>query len=174
MSRITDREFFRQEPEKLAKDLIGKVICHKIIDKDGKPFIIRERIKTTEAYTEKDESIDNNRSRTPTSQVLDGGHLHHVSYGSNSTRGRMDIVASIEGVAASVLIAELDTYDGPQKSVWAMYIDDKDYDGVDLVSSKELWIEDDGTTAVLKKPEKRKGIEDDKLLRFSAESFKFA
>lgn len=171
--RITDRNFFRRPAEELAKDLIGKLICHKCHDERGE-FTIRARIKTTEAYQVIDDVTDANRYGE-NSQLLDGGHLHFYK---DYLQERFDIVAGHSGEAESVLIRALDAYtSGPNCSSWAMDITEDD-DGADLLDENGMiWLEDDGTVAELKAPAKRKGIEQSKyadaLLQFSAKSFTF-
>ena len=167
--RITDRNFFTRPAEELAKDLIGKVLCHK--DEDG--FVIKGRIKTTEVYLSDDPVTDANRSSKPTSQFMSGGHIHLFYTSPDSTRNRLDIVANEENIAESVLIAEIDLYDGPQKALWAMDMNSPDYDGRDLLTDKWVYVEDDGVEAVLDEPSQRKGINTSEPLRFSAKKFVF-
>ena len=175
--RITDRAFFEQPAKDLAIALLGKVLCHKehcdkeLCDKN-KDFIIKCRITTTEAYLADDLSLDANRSKKETSQYLAGGHLHIHLVG-DSTRSRFDIVANQQGVAESVLIAATDVYDGPCLSLWGLDIGYKEYDGVDLVNSDEVWLECDGAVVVSHKTEKRKNIQDDGELRFSVKELRY-
>lgn len=171
--RIRNRDFFTKPAEDLAKDLLGKILCRRM----GKDFVMKSRIKVTEAYRNDEDCTDANRDKAPNSQLLSGGHLHYF-YKTCDGRRRIDIVAGSEGVAESVLIRETDLYDGPQKVVWALDI--KMYmDGIDLLSKdSEVWIEDDGTVAILDEPKPRINISEkstskDSPLRFSAKSFIF-
>ena len=107
--RITDRSFFLKSSEELAQALIGKILCHEVGEGDEK-FVIKVRIKATEAYRSTDKCLDENRSKKPTSQSLSGGHLHY--HNAAEGRKRIDIVAGKEGIPESVLIAETDLYDG--------------------------------------------------------------
>ena len=169
--RITERDFFTCEAEELAKKLIGKIICHE--DFDGKEkFVIKARITATEAYRKVDSCLDDNRTQKTTSQSLAGGHLHFHNAGNG--RRRIDIVANEVGVSESVLIAGVDMYDGPSKTLWILDIDDPQYDGLDLLSpDSKIWIEDDGTIAELNNATQRKNISDTTPLRFTAKIFKF-
>lgn len=89
-------------------------------------------------------------------------------------RRRIDIVANEVGVSESVLIAGVDMYDGPSKTLWILDIDDPQYDGLDLLShDSKIWIEDDGTIAELNNATQRKNILDTTPLRFTAKIFKF-
>lgn len=169
--RITEREFFTCEAVELAKKLIGKIICHE--DSNGKEkFAIKARITATEAYRKDDSCLDDNRTQKTTSQSLVGGHLHFHNAGNG--RRRIDIVANEVGVSESVLIAGVDMYDGPSKTLWILDIDDPQYDGLDLLSpDSKIWVEDDGTIAELNAATQRKNIPDTTPLRFTAKGFKF-
>ena len=170
MGEIRNREFFTCDAAELAKNLVGKVLCHKV-GKGKDAFVIKVRILTTEAYLEKESFTDANRVKESNSQELAGGHIHF--HNAAEGRRRMDIVANEAGITQSVLIAECDMYDGPQKTLWALDADDKKYDGLDLVTSDEIWLEDDGVIVELKEATQRKNIADASLLRFSARSFTF-
>lgn len=169
--RITSRDFFTCDAVELAKKLIGKVICHQ--DGTGEErFVIKARITATEAYHKDDSCLDDNRAKKATSQRLAGGHIHFHNAGRG--RRRIDIVANKEGVSESVLIAGVDMYDGPSKTLWALDIDDPKYDGLDLIDPEAtIWIEDDGTMVELNEATQRRNIEDSTPLRFTAKMFKF-
>ena len=166
-----DSKNFEVSAEKLAPWLIGKILCHE--DSNGKDkFVIKARITATEAYREEDGCLDDNRTQKTTSQSLAGGHLHFHNAGDG--RRRIDIVANEVGVSESVLIAGVDMYDGPSKTLWILDIDNPQYDGLNLLSpDSKIWIEDDGTIAELTTATKRKNITDEAPLRFTAKSFKF-
>lgn len=169
--RITDRSFFLKSSEELAKALIGKILCHEVGEGDEK-FVIKVRIKVTEAYRCTDECLDENRSKKPTTQRLSGGHLHY--HNAAEGRKRIDIVANEADIPESVLIAETDLYDGPQKTLWALDLESSEYDGLDLTDlNAKVWLEDDGTEAVLNPAAPRKNVEDPAPLRFSAKEFCF-
>ncbi len=175
--RITDRTFFTQPAEELAKALIGKIICHEVGDENEK-FVIKARIKATEAYRQTDDVTDANREKERTSQILEGGHLHLYTK-KGEGRKRLDIVAGNKGIAESVLIRGLDAYtEGPQIVVWAMDIDDS-ADGMDLLAENAtIWLVDDGTIVELQEAKPRKGLAEtantkDELLYFTAKNFKF-
>lgn len=171
--KITDRTFFTCPAEELAQKLIGKNLCHVVDENDKKRiFVIKGRIRVTEAYPYADKATDGNREKTPTSQALEGGHLY-LYIKSGEGRKRLDVVANETGVSEGVLICSVDPYDGPQNVVWGMDVGDG-ADGKDMLDDgAKIWIEDDGTQAELKKPTKRKNIPDDKPLRFEAKRFIF-
>ena len=172
MGKIKKREFFTRSAEELAKDLIGKNLCHLTYDENGEAFIIKGRIKVTEAYLHDESVTDGNREKNKTSQALEGGHLHlHTKCCEG--RKRLDVVANKVDVSEGVLICNADPYDGPRNVVDGLYIPNS-ADGMDMLKDDaEIWIEDDGTQAELKEPTKRKNIPDDKPLRFEAKRFIF-
>lgn len=152
----------------MAKKLIGKILCHQDTDK----FVIKARITATEAYLEDDSCLDDNRAKKATSQKLSGGHIHF--HNAAEGRRRIDIVANVEGISESVLIAGVDMYDGPSLALWALDIDSPKFDGLDLLNpDSEIWIEDDGTMVEFNPPMQRKNISDTTPLRFTAKEFKF-
>lgn len=177
-TRIRDRKFFTQPAEQLAKDLVGKIICHEVGNGNEK-FIIKCRIRATEAYPN-DDVTDANREKGLTSQLLQGGHLHFYSQ-KGEGRQRIDIVANEAGIAESVLIQAVDPYnDGPQIAVWALDITaDEQLDGIDLLSAdSKVWIERDDAVVELNEPKARKGLSDkaeskDGLLNFSVKKISF-
>jgi 3-methyladenine DNA glycosylase Mpg len=140
MSRITDRDFFTQSAVLLAESLLGKIICRTDRDDKGE-FIIKYRITETEAYADDDEACDG-----ADSQKLEGGHIYVTKKGMHGWGSRFDIVASTTGKAESVLISGIDCYKTLSMITDALDIDEK-LDGEDLLSSNEIWIEDDGVTA---------------------------
>jgi DNA-3-methyladenine glycosylase len=148
MSKITNRNFFTQPAELLAPALLGKIICRKSADDKGK-FTIRYRITATEAYPDGDKACDG-----ADSQKLSGGHLYVTKKGMHGGC-RFDIVANIKGKAEGVLISGVDCFDGPGKAAEALDIDAR-LDGVDLATSGEIWIEDDGAEVVQEAPAPRK------------------
>ena len=170
--RITDRSFFTCKAEELAPKLLGKILCHK--DHDG--FVIKCRIRVTEAYPTDDIVNDAVRaaiSGKKTSQLGEGGRIYV-----KSSRGscRFDIVAGQQNDRESVLIRGLDAYaEGPFIASDALNITPM-LDGIDLLSlESDVWLEDDGTTVKMNPPTVRVGLSEsqDRLLRFSAKSFTF-
>ena len=170
--RIANRSFFTVPAEELAPKLLGKILCHEV--GEGKDiFVIKTRITVTEVYPSNDKFTDANRSNSPNAQSMVGGHIHYF-YNTAEGRKRLDIVAGKEGVPESVLIAETDMYDGPQKTLWALDVNDAKYDGIDLTSpDSKIWLEDDGTIVTPNLPTCRKNLADDKPLRFSVKSLTF-
>lgn len=123
---------------------MGKVICHK--DKDG--FIIKGRILITEAYPYSDETTDAVLTNTRNSQYLSGGHIYVCSRGGENY-WRFDIVANKQDIPESVLIRGVDPYGSAPNNALAALALDKDADGVNLLDSNDIWIEDDGVKVIL-------------------------
>ncbi len=170
--RITNRDFFTCSAEELASKLLGKILCHK--ENDG--FVIRCRIRVTEAYPTDDpvnDAVRADKSGKTTTQFGEGGRLYV-----KSSRGscRFDIVAGHDNDRESVLIRGFDSYpEGPFNASEALNITTA-LDGIDLLSSESgIWLEDDGTIVEANAPTVRVGLSEsqDKLLRFSAKSFTF-
>jgi len=167
--KINDYAFFLQSAEELAPKLLGKIICRKLDD----DFIVRCRINVTEAYCQGELFTDATRAEKQgkkNAQHKKGGHLFV-----KSIRGgfRFDIVANEEGIGEGVLIRGIDPYkEGPMIAADALNID-LDFDSINLLESKEIWLEDDGAIAILCKPTTRVGIDSDKELRFFIKEIKF-
>jgi len=161
-----DRALFQKPADELAKWLLGKIICRYFKEGD---FVIKGRIVETEAYLEKDPDCDAKRLTTKISQLEDGGTLYVCM------RNRWlswDIVANTTGVGEGVLIKRIDCYIPTSHPMYAMDIDEK-FDGVDLLNSKEIWLEDDGVKVKsIKKP--RINTKTDAPLRFIATGLTFS
>ena len=179
---IRDPAFFTQPAVELAQALLGKVICHKVHDNPEKPdeyFIIKGRIIMTEAYPFDDPANDSVRYSIETSQNLAGGHLY-VCHDGGENYWRFDIVSNQVGVSESVLVRGIDPYgSAPNNSLWAMDFDDT-HDGIDLITSKDIWLEDDRITITTKEPCRRNGLSPDlseecrkKPLCFSVKSIEY-
>ena len=173
--RITDPAFFTQPAEELAKALLGKVICHK----DNDDFIIKGRILITEAYPYDDDATDASLSDSQNSQYLSGGHIYFCNKRSENY-WRFDIVSNKQGVPESVLIRGIDPYgSAPNNALFALGLD-KDADGVNLLESTDIWLEDDGVKVTQNPPKPRVNLSKRlsstcraKPLNFSVQSLEF-
>lgn len=160
-----DYQYFEQPAEKLARWLLGKILCRRLID--GK--VLRFRITETEAYGDKDSATHANKYTTGNAvitQRMIGGTIY-VHYKNNDYPGSsFDIVAGKIGEAESVLIrgaVDLDTgkkYDKIRLLGEALHIDYETFNRTYLLASKEIWIEDDGFLIEGKlKKDKRIGLD---------------
>lgn len=136
MNRLT-QSFFDQNAVALAPQLLGKVLCRKTPD-----GILRLAITETEAYyTEADTACHAHKGRTPRTELLyhRGGCAYvYLCYGIHSL---FNVICGEAGVPQGVLIRGVSGYDGPGKLTRAMGID-RSLNGIDLVHSDELWLEE--------------------------------
>lgn len=148
-----ERKYFAQSAVELAPDLIGKLLCRKM---DGQ--VLRYRIMETECYySEQDTACHASKGRTERTKVLymQGGTAYvYLCYGIHSL---FNVVTGNEGFPEAVLIRGVEGYNGPGKLTKAMGIDRK-LNEVDMTTSGELWIEDDGERPTYR-ADKRVGID---------------
>lgn len=139
MGRRLLRTYYRRPATELASDLIGKLLCRRT--KEG---ILRYRIMETECYySEQDTACHASRGKTERNRILyeKGGTAYvYLCYGIHAL---FNVVTGEEGFPEAVLIRGVEGYNGPGKATKALSID-KRLNGIDMVTSKELWIEDDG------------------------------
>ena len=135
-----DREFFRQDAEKLAPLLVGKLLVKR--QPDGS--IIKLRITETEAYLGvEDTACHAHKGKTQRSEILwrDGGTVYvYLCYGMHNL---MNIVSGLEGDPQAVLIRCCEGAEGPGRLTKALGID-RGYNGADILNCPDLWLEDDG------------------------------
>ena len=135
-----DREFFRQDAEKLAPLLVGKLLVKR--QPDGS--IKKLRITETEAYLGvEDTACHAHKGKTPRSEILwrDGGTVYvYLCYGMHNL---MNIVSGLEGDPQAVLIRCCEGAEGPGRLTKALGID-RSHNGADILDCPDLWLEDDG------------------------------
>lgn len=158
------RDFYARDTQTVAKELLGKILVYN----DGKT-IYKGKIVETEAYTNKDDDAAHfSRGLTDRTRIIDeiGGHLYiYTIYGMYEC---MNIVAEEKGVHGGTLIRGIEPIEGieemyknrykkvyqnpkrreitnltngPAKLVMSYGITKKDFYGRDLVSDKEIWLE---------------------------------
>ena len=169
MSQILPPTWFTQPTCVVAADLIGKILCRKLIDSDGQYKTLRMRITETEAYIGVDDPACHSHagSRTPRTEIMyaEGGvHYVYLTYGIHYL---LNIVtASAESpeavlIRAGVLLEDSDVLvsdlilpetkrathhqalAGPGKLTKRLQID-KSFYGQPVDQASNLWIEDDG------------------------------
>lgn len=137
---MLDREFFRQDAEKLAASLVGKLLVRRFPDGSIKKL----RITETEAYTGTDDTACHaHKGKTPRSEMLwhDGGTIYvYLCYGMHNL---INIVSGAEDDPQAVLIRCCEGAEGPGRLTKAMGID-RSYNGLDIMKCEDLWLEDDG------------------------------
>jgi len=127
-----------QSAIELAPVLLGKILCRRQNDE-----ILRYRITETECYVANDTACHAHRGKTPRNSVMfeAGGAVYvYLCYGIHNL---LNVVTGKIGEPEAVLIRGVEGFNGPGKLTKAMDID-RNLNGVDLIISEELWIEDDG------------------------------
>ncbi|GLI56595.1 putative 3-methyladenine DNA glycosylase [Propionigenium maris DSM 9537] len=156
--RLT-REFYRREGRQVARELLGKILV-----RNYKGSVLRARIVETEAYLGPEDRAShawkNKRTERTETMYLQGGHLYiYLIYGMYNC---LNVVASVEGIPHAVLIRGVEPLEGeevmrglrnckkkyeltngPGKLCMALGIERRD-NGVDLATSPDIWLEDDG------------------------------
>ncbi len=147
------KDFYMQPATRLAPLLLGKLLCRKAGD-----TIFRYRITETECYySEDDTACHAHKGKTERTKTLykEGGHAYvYLCYGIHNL---FNVVTGEEGFPQAVLIRGVEGYNGPGKLTKAMQID-RDLNGINMIDSEELWIEDDGYCPSYEKT-KRIGID---------------
>ena len=140
MSRLS-ADFYRQVAPVLAPLLLGKILCRKI----GRT-VLRARITETEAYYGEDDTACHARKRrTARTDIMyaEGGHAYiYLCYGVHDL---LNIVSGVKGFPEAVLIRGIEGFDGPGKLTRHLRIT-RSLNTEWLVSSRRLWLEDDGAT----------------------------
>ena len=140
------RSFFTDSVLNVAPALVGKVLCRKLPD----GTILRYRITETEAYNGESDSACHARfgrtSRTSVMYTL-GGHVYiYLCYG---VHWMLNLVTGPENHPEAVLIRGIEGYPGPGKLTKCMSIDNS-LNGIDMIDTELLWVEDDGYTCEIK------------------------
>lgn len=135
--------FFKQDVLIVAPLLLGKLL----VRKSPTGEIKRYRITETEAYRgEEDTACHAKVGKTNRTYVLykKGGFTYvYLCYGIHYL---FNIVTGKEKQPQAVLIRGIEGYDGPAKLSKALLID-KSLNDIDLSTSNEVWVEDDGYVA---------------------------
>lgn len=133
------KDFYMQPATQAAPLLLGKILCRKVND-----TILRYRITETECYySEEDTACHAHKGKTERTKTLykEGGHAYvYLCYGIHNL---FNVVTGEEGFPQAVLIRGVEGYDGPGKLTKAMQID-RSLNGMNMIDSEELWIEEDG------------------------------
>jgi DNA-3-methyladenine glycosylase len=133
------KEFYQQSSIVIAPKLLGKFLCRRINDN-----IMKFRITETEAYySENDTACHAHKGRTNRTKIMyeNGGIAYiYLCYGVHYL---FNIVTGKANLPEAVLIRSIEGYDGPGKLTKALYID-KTLNSENLITSNELWLEDDG------------------------------
>lgn len=138
-----DTHFYQQDVLVVAPLLLGKLLVRRLAD--GR--IIRKRITEVEAYRgEEDTACHARFGKTNRNYILykRGGYTYvYLCYGIHYL---FNVVTGSEDEPQAVLIRAVENYDGPAKLTKALMID-KELNDIDLTTSFDIWIEDDGYKA---------------------------
>ncbi len=140
-----DYDFYKLSATVLAPKLCGKILCHALLDGE----ILSGRITETECYFgEEDSACHAHRGMTKRNSVLyrKGGVSYvYLCYGIHSL---LNVVTGAEGHPEAVLIRGIEGVPGPGRVTKALRIT-REENGISLVDSGVLWIEDDGASPAL-------------------------
>lgn len=146
-----DRAFFARDTREVARDLLGRTLCHRI---DG-GRILRGRIVETEAYHGPDDRASHARfGPTPRAAIMFGppGIIYvYLVYGMHHC---LNVVTGADGFPAAVLVRGVDRLEGlapgttapnavgPGRLTRAFGIRRETHNGLDLAApGSPLWIE---------------------------------
>lgn len=140
MNKRLTSSFYRQDVLIVAPSLLGKLLVRRFAD----GVIKRYRITETEAYRgEEDSACHAKAGKTNRTKVIykRGGFTYvYLCYGIHYL---FNIVTGKENMPQAALIRAVEGYNGPAKLTKALDIN-LDFNDLDLISSKNLWVEDDG------------------------------
>lgn len=132
--------FYKQDALEVAPKLIGKILVRRL--ENGE--ILRHRIIETEAYRGEIDTACHARvgktKRTKTLYEQGGITYIYLCYGIHHL---LNVVTGVAEEPQAVLIRGVEGFIGPGKLTKAMRIDIS-MNGLDLVNSDVLWIEEDG------------------------------
>ena len=135
------RQDYARDAVTMAKALLGKTLCRRLDD----GTVLRARIVETEAYFgEEDTACHAHRGRTPRTDVMyaPGGCAYvYLCYGMHSM---LNVVTGPAGHPEAVLIRGVEGAIGPGRVTKALQITCA-LNRENLVSSRRLWIESDGS-----------------------------
>lgn len=147
------KEFYRMRAPEMAQQLLGKLLCRQIGDQ-----VMKLRIHEVEIYFgESDTACHASKgitNRTKTLYEVGGTSYVYLCYGIHHL---FNVVTGDKGFPEACLIRGVEGYNGPGKLTKIMRID-KSLNGIDLATSDELWLEDDGFSGIYTTT-KRIGIE---------------
>lgn len=154
--------FFHRPCVEVAEDLVGKILVH-----NGQ----RLRISETEAYCgESDTACHASKGRTKRTEVMYGEAGHAYIYLCYGIHWLLNIVSGEKEQPEAVLIRACLEAPGPGRLTKKLGITGM-LNGISIVDSEELWIEDDGFRCTVAR-DKRVGIgyasqeDQDRLWRF--------
>lgn len=106
LSTVLESDWFTRPTCVVAADLVGKVVCRKLIDSDGSEKVLRMRISETEAYIGQDDPACHSHagSRTARTEIMyeQGGVFYvYLTYG---VHHMLNLISGYSESPESVLI----------------------------------------------------------------------
>ena len=145
-----NRDFFNRNTVDVAKELLGKYLVRQVDDK-----LIKVKIIETEAYCGvKDLASHASKGLTPRTKVMFGPPGFTYVYLIYGMYNCLNIVTEKDGYPAAVLIRGVESIIGPGKVCRELKID-RTLNNVDVIKSREIWIEEGGEK--IKSPRIKKG-----------------
>lgn len=138
MKRL-DKEFFHRDCLEVAPDLVGKIVVSEIGGEQ-----VRVRITETEAYRgEEDTACHAHKGRTKRTEVLYGESGTVYVYLCYGMHWLMNVVTGEKEQPQAVLFRAGEDYEGPARLTKRLRVTGEQ-NKTSFVTSKVLWIEDDG------------------------------
>lgn len=138
MKRL-DKEFFHRDCLEVAPDLVGKIV---VSEMGGEQ--VRVRITETEAYRgEEDTACHAHKGRTKRTEVLYGESGTVYVYLCYGMHWLMNVVTGEKEQPQAVLFRAGEDYEGPARLTKRLGVTGEQ-NKTSFVTSKVLWIEDDG------------------------------
>ena len=132
-----ERKFFDRNTVVVAKELLGKYLVRKT-----NKGVIRVKITETEAYCGiRDLACHASKGLTPRTKTMFGPPGHAYVYMIYGMYHCLNFVTEKEGNPSAVLIRGVEGINGPGKLCRELMIDKK-LNNIDLIKSKELWVEE--------------------------------
>lgn len=170
-STVLDPSWFTRPTCAVAADLVGKVLCRKLIDTDGAAKVLRMRISETEAYIGEDDPACHSHAGTRTARteiMYERGGVFYVylTYGIhhmlNCITGKVESPESVlirsgfltedsdrlldeQRLSLDKQLSHPKQFAGPGKLTKRLQIDRQLY-GKPITPASAVWIEDDGCT----------------------------
>ena len=139
MSRI-NKSVYKMNSPQLAPFLLGKLLC--VRTEAGE--VLKTRITETEAYFgEEDTACHAHKGRTKRTEILyrEGGKVYvYLCYGIHAL---MNVISGPAEHPQGVLIRGVEGINGPGKLTKHLGITCA-HNGIDIITSEVIWIEDDG------------------------------